>query len=134
MFSFIKTNVWNFATNFSCALWCSSTQWENWWIYIGQELLKREIQQLKEIWPYKMANFNFFCQMVLLWILWAKVPSPLISQDRWVYTVCNFHDFSTTHILREINFGDCKSAKYAILTHLEALNIVNLVNFSLQKL
>ena len=33
-----------------------------------------------------------------------------------------FHDFSITQILREINFGDSKSAKSAILTHLEALN------------
>ena len=37
-------------------------------------------------------------------------------------TVWKFHDFSITQILREINFGDCKSAKSAILTHLEALN------------
>ena len=34
-----------------------------------------------------------------------------------------FHDFSIAQILREINFGDSTSAKYAILTHLEVLNI-----------
>ena len=34
----------------------------------------------------------------------------------------NFHDFSTRQILREINFMDARSAKSAILTHLEALN------------
>ena len=33
-----------------------------------------------------------------------------------------FHDFSITLILREINFGDSRSAKSTILTHLEALN------------
>ena len=33
-----------------------------------------------------------------------------------------FHDFSITHILREINFGDSTRAKSAILTHLEVLN------------
>ena len=33
-----------------------------------------------------------------------------------------FQDFSITHILREINFGDSLSAKLAILTHSEALN------------
>ena len=33
-----------------------------------------------------------------------------------------FHDFAATHILREINFWDSRSAKSAILTHLEALN------------
>ena len=29
---------------------------------------------------------------------------------------------SVSQILREINFGDCKSAKSALLTHLGALN------------
>ena len=33
-----------------------------------------------------------------------------------------FHDFSITQILREINFGDFRGAKFAISTHLEALN------------
>ena len=32
-----------------------------------------------------------------------------------------FHDFSITQILLEINFGDCKSAKFAISTNFEAL-------------
>ena len=31
-------------------------------------------------------------------------------------TVWKFHDFSITHILREINFGDTRIAKYAIST------------------
>ena len=35
----------------------------------------------------------------------------------------NFYDFSATQILREINFGDSRSAKSAILTYLDALNI-----------
>ena len=33
-----------------------------------------------------------------------------------------FHDFPITQILREINFGDSRSAKSAIKTHLEALH------------
>ena len=33
-----------------------------------------------------------------------------------------FHDFSYSQILRETNFGDSRSAKSAILSHLEALN------------
>ena len=37
-------------------------------------------------------------------------------------TVWKFHDFSITQILREINFVDSRSAKSAILTHLEAQN------------
>ena len=37
-------------------------------------------------------------------------------------TVWKFHDFSITQILREINVVDSRSAKSAILTHLEPLN------------
>ena len=33
-----------------------------------------------------------------------------------------FHNLSITHISREINFWDYKSAKTAILTHFQALN------------
>ena len=33
-----------------------------------------------------------------------------------------FQDFSITQILREINFEESRSAKSAIVTHLEALN------------
>ena len=36
-------------------------------------------------------------------------------------TLWKFHDFSVNQILREINFWDSRSAKSAILTHLEAL-------------
>ena len=34
-----------------------------------------------------------------------------------------FHKFSITQILREINFGDSKCAKSGISTHLEPLNL-----------
>ena len=37
-------------------------------------------------------------------------------------TVWKFHDFSITQILREINFGDSRSAKSAILAYLDYLN------------
>ena len=37
-------------------------------------------------------------------------------------TVWSFHDFPITQILREIKYWDSRSAKSAILTHLEALN------------
>ena len=42
-----------------------------------------------------------------------------------------FHNFSINQILREINFGDCRSTKYAISTHLEVLNLAFLWNFAL---
>ena len=37
-------------------------------------------------------------------------------------TVWKIHDISITQILREIKFGDSRSSKSAIYTHLEALN------------
>ena len=37
-------------------------------------------------------------------------------------TVWKFQEFSVTQILREINFGDFRSANSAVLTDLEALN------------
>ena len=49
------------------------------------------------------------------------------------FTVWKFHDFSITQILREINFGDSRSAESAIYTILGAVNFVLLVIFSLEK-
>jgi len=49
-------------------------------------------------------------------------------------TVWKFQDFSITQILREINFGGCRSSKTAVLAILGALKMINLVNFSLQKM
>jgi len=37
--------------------------------------------------------------------------------------VWKFHNISITQILRDINLGDSRGAKFAILTHLEALNL-----------
>ena len=76
--------------------------------------------------------------------IWSTVMSSVVAHvslfammsiGKWirVYTVWKFYDFSITHILCEINFEDCRSAKSAILTHLGTLNFVNLVNFNLQK-
>ena len=47
----------------------------------------------------------------------------LVKKPQW-----KFHDFSITQILGLINSGDSRSAKSAILTHLEALNF-NSKNF-----
>ena len=38
-------------------------------------------------------------------------------------TVWKFHDFSITQILREIKLGNSRSAKSAIFTHLQPLNL-----------
>ena len=44
---------------------------------------------------------------------------------KFMPTVLKFLDFSITKIIREINFGDSRCAKSAILTHLEVLNFDN---------
>ena len=48
----------------------------------------------------------------------------LCSDKLWYSknTVWKFHDFSITHILREIKFEDSRGAQSAIFTHLEALD------------
>ena len=48
-------------------------------------------------------------------------------------TVWKFHDFSIALNFREINFGDSRSAKTAIFAILRAVNFVDLLNSSLQK-
>ena len=48
----------------------------------------------------------------------------VINNGIFKSTVWKFHDFPITQILREINFGDSRSAKSAILTDLEALNLM----------
>ena len=45
-----------------------------------------------------------------------------------------FQDFSVTQILREIKVGESRSSKTAIFATCKALNFVNLMNFSLQKM
>ena len=46
----------------------------------------------------------------------------IVTTKREHFTVWKLKNFSVIHILREINFRDSKSAKSAILTHLEALD------------
>ena len=45
-------------------------------------------------------------------------------------TVWKFHDFSVIQILREINFGESRSFKTVVFDILGALNLADLVNFS----
>ena len=45
-----------------------------------------------------------------------------------------FQDFSVTQILREQNFGEFRNGKTAAFAILWAMNFVDLINFSLQKL
>ena len=57
-----------------------------------------------------------------------KGPSNISQSTMW-----KFQDFSITQILREINFGELRSSKIEVFAILEALNLVDLVYFSLQK-
>ena len=50
------------------------------------------------------------------------------------YAVWKFHDFSFTHILREINVGESRSAKTAVFAIFWNLYFANFVNFRLQKM
>ena len=54
-----------------------------------------------------------------------------VISKRQDITVWKFQDFSVTQILRGINFGESKRSKPAVFAILGALNIVDLVNFSL---
>ena len=47
--------------------------------------------------------------------------------------MCKFLDISITQILREINLGEFRSSKSTVFAILRALDFVDLVNFSLQK-
>ena len=48
-------------------------------------------------------------------------------------TVWKFQDFSITHILREINFGDSKMSKFDIFAIFGPLNLIDWVNLSFPK-
>ena len=61
----------------------------------------------------EMCTFIQCCQ---LWVILAKLFSKTIC------TVWKLHCFSFTQILHELNIGDSRCAKSAILTHSEALN------------
>ena len=45
-----------------------------------------------------------------------------------------FHNFSVAYILREINFGESRSSKIVVLVILGGLEMIDLVNCSLQKM
>ena len=50
------------------------------------------------------------------------------------HTVFKFHNYSIIQILRETNFGECRSSKTTVFSILGVLNFVNLANFILQKM
>ena len=51
--------------------------------------------------------------------VWEPIAS--MHSRRYLRTVGKFHDFSIIQNLREINFGDIRSAKSDTLTHVEAV-------------
>ena len=60
-------------------------------------------------------------------------PDGQRNSNRNIFTVWKNQDFSVIQILREINFGECESSKTDVFAIFEALNFVDLQNFSLQK-
>ena len=63
--------------------------------------------------------------------IWLHCLAPSPSSK---YTVWKFQVFSVIQILREINFGESRSSKTAVLAISGALIFVDLVNSSLQKM
>ena len=59
------------------------------------------------------------CEMPLM--MMTLPPDKMMKRQGTRNTVWKFHNFSITQNLREINFGDSRSAKFAISTHLESL-------------
>ena len=51
-----------------------------------------------------------------------------------LHSVEKFHDFTITQNLREINSKDSRSAKFAVLTHLETLNFDFHENLQIDKI
>ena len=49
------------------------------------------------------------------------------------HTVWKFQDFPVIQILREINYGECRSCNTAVFATFWAFESSNLVNFSLLK-
>ena len=45
-----------------------------------------------------------------------------------MHRVWKFHDFSVTQNLREVNFGESRSSKTAVLVILGALKMIDFVN------
>ena len=74
-------------------------------------------------WPHKAESKSYFPPKGYAFLLFQVKD----------YTVWKFLDFSVIQILREINFGESRSSKTAVFAILGALNFVNLVHFSLQK-
>ena len=73
------------------------------------------------LWWAKRSQFHkFFSDFAAFhYCLFSKIN---FTKNAPYDSVWKFHDFSMTHILPEVNVGDSRSAKCAILTHLEAFN------------
>ena len=112
-----------------------STLWEWMWKYTIKRLtIFREINSVVTCGKTRNSLTNFFREISYLVssscknVTFTKFLSNIFPH----YTVWKFYDFSVTQILREINFGDSRSSKTAVLAILGALS--NFVNFTLQKM
>ena len=85
--------------------------------------LHQSLQQLHWYSPFPVSSFFPRCYQVM---------TSVFVKLGLCFTVWKFQDFSVIQILREINFGESGSAKSANLIKLGALNLANLVNFSLK--
>ena len=80
--------------------------------------------QKQDVWPQieRCESVRQYWLQGFLLIFQVRNIQAILYFTYSKFTVWKFHDFSTTQILLEINFGDSRSAKSAIITHLKALD------------
>ena len=82
---------------------------------------------------FGLAALSCHWKEILMIILESRNSRIFMIISNGIHSVWKFHEFSTTQILREINFGKLKSSKIAVFAIEWVLNIKFLANFSLQK-
>ena len=93
-----------------CEFWDSLTVYVSFWV------LRFSVSLFECLWVFVSLLRVLCCesQWDNFLVIWGSVS---IFHTVWI-----FQKFSITQILRQISFGDSKSAKCAIFTHLQPLN------------
>ena len=102
-------------------LWAQLNPFESNWTYLNpfETILTylsnwthlKQLDPIKPLW----IHFNSFEP---IWTYFNQFQPIWTHLNPFEFTVWNFHDYSNIQILREINFEDSRSAKWAILPHL----------------
>ena len=140
-------NFWNFHTVFQSKTRSPDIFMKKWWQFTSKILNFALYSFLLLPNSVNSSKLRQICKH--LWIfaffLGWKLPKITTFQKCWkscfrsfsklisLNTVWKFQDFCVIQILREINFGESRSSKMAILAIFGALNSVNLVNLCLSR-